>query len=180
MVWAIAREYMGNDRPPTSTAAMKRPAIDPMLIMITASTAKVAAAKVTTVMIRRRSKRSDSPPIGHWKRMPPRIMTLMKIEIWPTVKPARSAKTAPMPKSMPWARPVPPAPKTPRGDRRYSSTRPTGRAAAKAGAAPAVREIGIKAIETRTEARTKSSKPLGAARLSSNWPPALPDSTTTM
>ena len=40
----------------------------------------------------------------------------MKIDISARLSPARWAKTAPMPNSTPWARPVPMAPTTPSGE----------------------------------------------------------------
>ena len=54
-MWAMAREYIGKDRPPTKTTVTNSPATEPALIMITASSAEIAARKVTIDMTRRRS-----------------------------------------------------------------------------------------------------------------------------
>ena len=120
LVWARVSEYMGIFRPPSipinahSTQTGKVPAKG--LTTKAAAIAQIAAKNVTTVMTRRRSKRSEKRPIGHWNNTPPNSMAAMKIEISAIVSPASVANTAPMPTNPPWAMTVPKVPITPSGE----------------------------------------------------------------
>ena len=80
------------------------------------------------------------------------------------LKPASVAYTAPRPKRMPCDAPVKNIPTSPVGAVRASSRRPS-RSASRTGGASVVaaREIGTNDIDTRIDATTKSTYPLGSA-----------------
>ena len=87
--------YAGNESERIVGEALSAGGKRPTTVL--ATSAQMAARKVTTVSTRRRSKRSDRRPTGHWNSTPPNSMAAMNTEndAWPDDVPAALETLAP-------------------------------------------------------------------------------------
>ena len=95
LVWAPHSEYSGMDMPPRRAVETMSSGYEPTPPAPAANEAPVAT-QATATMTRRRSKRSDSQPIGHWSASPPNRAAAMNRETRSTLSPISVPNTGPM------------------------------------------------------------------------------------
>ena len=120
----------------------------------------IADSTSSTASTRRRSRRSDSRPTGHWLSAPAAMATAMNTAVSSIERPLPVPNTGPSAQKAPLAQPIMNAPATPTGAARMSSIGLNRTRVIGAGCAERVSATGSAAIETSIEASTNGAKPV--------------------
>ena len=183
-IWSLTKEmdteYRGCTAPPSANRAKANGQMPERLAAKGTRAPAAAAAAARPSSIRRRSRRSDSLPMGSSTAKPPAISMPTNMELsvaeWPTERPNTAVSHIRAPKAIPCTKTA----AVPRGDVR--TNRPSCRRSVNSmgGAAMALSKTGIMAMERTTDARMNGWNPPGGHRVTVNWPAMKPSAMTNM